>query len=58
MFLKNKILGLIFAGSLVVEAISFNLEMISLFLISLIVLFITAGTAYIVNTDNLEQGTV
>ena len=58
MFLKNKILGLILAGSLVVGAISFNLEMISLFLISLIVLFITAGTAYIVNTDNLEQGTV
>ena len=53
MFLKNKILGLIFAG-----AISFNLEMISLFIISLIVLFITAGTAYIASTDNLEQGTV
>ena len=37
MFLKNKILGLILAGSLVVGAISFNLEMISLFIISLIV---------------------
>ena len=58
MFLKNKILGLILAGSLVVGAISFNLEMISLFIISLIVLFITAGTAYIASTDNLEQGTV
>lgn len=58
MFLKNKMLGLIFAGSLVVGAISFNLEMISLFIISLIILFITAGTAYIVSTDNLEQGTV
>ena len=58
MFLENKILGLIFGGALVVGAISFNIGMISLFIISLLVLFITTSTAYIVSTDNLEQGTV
>ena len=54
MFLKNKFLGLIFGGALVVGAIAFNLEMISLFIISLIVLFITASTAYIVSTEEAD----
>ena len=56
--LKNKFLGVIFGGALIVGAISFNLGMISLFIISLIVIFITASTAYIVRADELEQGTI
>ena len=56
--LKNKFLGVIFGGALIVGAISFNLGMISLFIISLIVLFITASTAYIVSADELEQRTI
>jgi len=51
MFLKNKILGFITGGALVVGAIAFNLEMISLFIISLIILFITTSTAYLVSTE-------